>query len=67
MVEFKDKLALVTGASRGIGRAVAKALAREGAHVILAARREGSLEDVDDEIRAAGGSATLVKLDLDAG
>jgi NAD(P)-dependent dehydrogenase (short-subunit alcohol dehydrogenase family) len=67
MARFKDKLALVTGASRGLGRAVAKALAREGAHVILAARREGSLEDVDDEIREAGGSATLVKLDLGDG
>jgi len=66
MARFTDKLALVTGASRGLGRAVGKALAREGAHVILAARREGSLEDVDDEIRAAGGSATLVKLDLTA-
>jgi NAD(P)-dependent dehydrogenase (short-subunit alcohol dehydrogenase family) len=67
MARFKDKLALVTGASRGIGRSVSKVLAREGAHVILAARREGSLEEVDDEIRAAGGSATLVKLDLSAG
>ncbi|MGI9475590.1 MAG: SDR family NAD(P)-dependent oxidoreductase [Hyphomicrobiaceae bacterium] len=67
MARYADKLALVTGASRGIGRAVAKALAREGAHVILAARREGSLEDVDDEIRAVGGSATLVRLDLTAG
>ncbi|MFT5511539.1 MAG: NAD(P)-dependent dehydrogenase (short-subunit alcohol dehydrogenase family) [Hyphomicrobiaceae bacterium] len=67
MARFADKLALVTGASRGIGRAVAKVLAREGAHVILAARREGSLEDVDDEIRSLGGSATLVKLDVTAG
>lgn len=67
MPRFSEKLALVTGASRGLGRAVSKALAREGAHVILAARREGSLEDVDDEIRALGGQATLVKLDLTAG
>lgn len=67
MARFTDKLALVTGASRGLGRAAAKALAREGAHVILAARREGSLEDVDDEIRAAGGTATLVRLDLVSG
>ena len=67
MGRFDDRLALVTGASRGIGRAVAKALAQEGAHVILAARRAGSLEDVDDEIRAAGGSATLVKIDLTDG
>lgn len=67
MARFADRLALVTGASRGLGRALAKALAREGAHVILAARREGSLEDVDDEIRAAGGTATLVRLDLTDG
>ena len=67
MARFADKLALVTGASRGLGRAVATVLAREGAHVILAARREGSLEDVDDDIRAAGGSATLVKMDLTVG
>ncbi len=67
MGRFEGKIALVTGASRGIGRAVARALAGEGAHVILAARRAGSLEDVDDEIRAAGGSATLVKLDLTDG
>ena len=67
MGRFDGKLALVTGASRGIGRTVAKAFAREGAHVILAARRAGSLEDVDDEIRAAGGTATLVKLDLTDG
>ncbi len=64
MARFTDKLALVTGASRGIGRAVGRALAREGAHVVLAARREGSLEDLDDEIRADGGSATLLKIDL---
>jgi NAD(P)-dependent dehydrogenase (short-subunit alcohol dehydrogenase family) len=67
MARFEGKLALVTGASRGIGRAVGKALAREGAHVILAARRSGSLEELDDEIKADGGSATLVKLDLTAG
>lgn len=67
MGRFEGKIALVTGASRGIGRAVAKAIAAEGAHVILAARRAGSLEDVDDEIRAAGGTATLVKLDLTDG
>ena len=58
------KVALVTGASRGIGRAVALAYALEGAHVILAARSVGALEEVDDEIRAAGGNATLIPLDL---
>ncbi len=58
------RVALVTGASRGIGRAAAKALAGAGAHVILIARTTGGLEEVDDEIQAAGGSATLVPLDL---
>lgn len=61
---LKDRLALVTGASRGIGRALALALAREGAHMILLARTEGGLMEADDEIRAAGGTATLVPLDL---
>jgi NAD(P)-dependent dehydrogenase (short-subunit alcohol dehydrogenase family) len=55
---------LVTGASRGIGRAAALALAREGAHVIALARTVGGLEELDDEIRKAGGGATLVPLDL---
>jgi NAD(P)-dependent dehydrogenase (short-subunit alcohol dehydrogenase family) len=58
------RLALVTGATRGIGRAVALAYAREGAHVILAGRTVGALEEVDDEIREIGGSATLLTLDL---
>ena len=59
-----DRIALVTGASRGIGRAVAIGLARAGAHVVLLARTVGGLEEVDDEIRAFGGTATLVTLDL---
>jgi NAD(P)-dependent dehydrogenase (short-subunit alcohol dehydrogenase family) len=58
------KIALITGASRGIGAAVAEAYAREGAHLVLAARTVGGLEEVDDKIRAAGGAATLVPLDL---
>ena len=60
-----DKIALVTGASRGIGRAAALALAEAGAPVIAVARTEGALTELDDEIRAATGrSATLVPLDL---
>lgn len=59
-----NRIALVTGASRGIGRAVAVGLAREGAHVVLLARTVGGLEEVDDEIRSFGGTATLVNLDL---
>jgi NAD(P)-dependent dehydrogenase (short-subunit alcohol dehydrogenase family) len=62
--ESSGRVALVTGASRGIGRAAALALARDGAHVILVARTVGGLEEVDDEIRRAGGTATLVPLDL---
>ena len=58
------KIALITGASRGIGAAVALRFAGEGAHVVLAARTVGGLEELDDAIRAAGGSATLVPLDL---
>lgn len=58
------RLAVVTGASRGIGRAVALELARRGAHVIALARTQGALEALDDEIRALGGEATLVPCDV---
>ena len=61
---LKDRIALVTGASRGIGAAVAVAYAAEGAHVIAVARTQGGLEELDDAIKAHGGSATLVPLDL---
>jgi len=63
-----DKIALVTGASRGIGYASALALAKAGAHVVAVARTEGGLTELDDEIRAATGqSATLVPLDITDG
>src|SRR5438876_11931607 len=61
---FADKIALITGASRGIGAAVAMRFAAQGAHVVLAARTVGGLEEIDDAIRAAGGGATLVPVDL---
>jgi len=61
---LEGRVALITGASRGIGRAVALRFAAEGAHPILVARTQGALEEVDDEIRAMGGSATLVPADL---
>src|SRR5689334_706283 len=58
------RLALITGASRGIGAAMAKRFAIEGAHVIALARTVGGLEELDDAIRALGASATLLPLDL---
>lgn len=64
---FADKLALVTGASRGIGAATAEALAAAGAHVILVARTASALEEVEERIHDAGGSATIAPLDLTDG
>ena len=61
---LENRIALVTGASRGIGRETALALARAGAHVVAVARTVGALEELDDLIRADGGTATLVPLDL---
>ena len=57
-------IALVTGASRGIGRATALVLARAGAHIVAVARTVGALEEIDDAARAAGSSATLAPLDM---
>ena len=61
---FADRIALVTGASRGIGYATALALARGGAHVVALARTVGGLEELDDAVRTAGASATLTPLDI---
>lgn len=58
------KIALVTGASRGIGAAIALGLAKNDIHVVLIARTSGALEDLDDQIKNAGGSATLLPMDL---
>ena len=73
MAEYESRapltgtIALVTGASRGIGAAIAVALAHLGAHVVITARSQGGLEETDDAIRAMGGNATLLPLDLAEG
>ncbi len=67
MIDLSNKIALVTGASRGIGAATAEVLANAGAHVILVARSTKALEDVEDRIHAAGGTATIAPLDLTDG
>jgi len=64
---FSDRLALVTGASRGIGAATAEAFAAGGAHVVLVARSASALEEVEERIHAAGGRATIAPLDLTDG
>lgn len=62
-----QRVALITGATRGLGRAVAHALAENNVHVIITGRTIGALEELDDEIRAKGGSATLLRLDMRKG
>ena len=64
---FEGQVALVTGASRGIGAATAEALAAEGAHVVITARTAAGLEEVEERIHATGGSATIAPLDLTDG
>src|ERR1700730_18412594 len=61
---LSNRIALVTGASRGIGAALALELAQAGAHVVAVARTVGGLEEIDDKIKASGGSTTLVPLDV---
>lgn len=62
--KLEGRIALITGASRGIGRSLALGFAKEGAHIIALARTQGALENLDDEIQAAGGTCTIVPADL---
>ena len=64
MTDLSGKIALITGASRGIGAAVAKSYAKAGAHVLLVGRNGQRLGKIDDQIRADGGQATLLPLDI---
>ncbi len=61
---LEGKIAVVTGASRGLGKAIALALASQGAHIVATARTQGGLEELDDAIKAVGSSATLVPMDI---
>src|SRR3546814_3777587 len=65
--ELAGQVALVTGASRGIGEAIAYSLASRGAHVVITARTAGGLEELEDRIHGCGGSATIAPLDLTDG
>jgi NAD(P)-dependent dehydrogenase (short-subunit alcohol dehydrogenase family) len=67
MTDHSGRIILVTGASRGIGYAIAKQLAAHGAHVVAIARTQGGLEDLDDDIKSAGGQCTLVPMDIKDG
>ena len=67
MSDLKDQIALVTGASRGIGAATAKSLAARGAHVLIVGRTTGGLEETEEAIHQAGGTATIAPLDLTDG
>ncbi|HEX5796001.1 MAG TPA: SDR family NAD(P)-dependent oxidoreductase, partial [Geminicoccaceae bacterium] len=64
MARLAGRIVLITGASRGLGAALAEGFAAAGARLILAARTPGGLKEIDDRVRAAGGRATLVPLDL---
>lgn len=63
-MELAEKIVLVTGASRGLGRAAAEAMGRRGARLVAVARTQGGLEELDDAIRPGGGAATLVPMDI---
>jgi NAD(P)-dependent dehydrogenase (short-subunit alcohol dehydrogenase family) len=63
--KMKNKVALVTGASRGLGRSIAKSLALDGAELILVGRTIGALEELDDEIKSIGSKSTIVPMDLE--
>ena len=62
---FQNKIALITGASRGLGRAVAKNLAKNGAELILVSRTISALESLDDEIKSLGSNSTIVPMDIE--